>query len=908
MEKGARCASMPAGAGLSVGSAAVSKMRKAKPQPPSTYPINSADPEKEPSAIAEVGRKGAARMERAILGAPVPGGFILPASLCSHAGKDGSEPSAELAAAVDEGIAQLAQMTGRGFADDADPLLVSVRGSTPANMPVEPPCIVNIGLTETGVKALSKKEDARLAWDAYRRFLHGYGVHVLGVSPEDFEAARQELLAAAGAEGEHELDAGGLQALAGKYKTLWEAEAPGALEAGPRKQLLRAVATGFATWQSPACVTHRAAVLQENLPGTAMIVQEMAFGTGDKQSGAGNVFTRHPATGEKVAYGTYLERACSQDLTAGERFTEDLKTLQQTLPEVYDQLQQWADKIERHFQDAQEIQFAVERGRLVVLLASPAGRTARASLKIALDLVSEGACGERKALRGIDPAAIDLLLHPMLDKTGVEAPLGKGLPASPGSAVGQVVFFAEHVEELAAQGIRTILVRNETTPEDIGGLSAAEGILTAHGGLTSHAAVVARGMGKCCIVGAKSIEINYLINEMTIGEVTVKRRDWISLDGNTGEIFAGELPQFQPSLEGDVAKVMEWADAARTMGVRANADTEQDARKALEMGAEGVGLCRTEHMFFHIDRIPIFRKMILAVDEVGRAAALSELLPLQRKDFMDIFRVMDGRPVTIRLLDPPLHEFLPRGVRSQTRMSKAMGIPLETVQARADALAENNPMLGHRGCRLALTYPEMYQMQVRAIVEAACIVVKEGVLVEPEIMVPLVSTALELEVLRGEIQVLVDRVKEELGESIQFHIGTMLETPRAAVCSRSIAAHADFFSFGTNDLTQMGYGFSRDDSGSFLPTYLERGVLEADPFVSLDQEGIGGLVRIAVEEGRKANPNLKVGICGEHGGEPESVKFFHRLGLDYVSCSPFRIPIARLAAAQAAIEAEEGQQ
>jgi len=465
-----------------------------------------------------------------------------------------------------------------------------------------------------------------------------------------------------------------------------------------------------------------------------------------------------------------------------------------------------------------------------------------------------------------------------------------------------VVFFAEHAEELAAQGIQTILVRHETTPEDIGGLSVASGILTGTGGLTSHAAVVARGMGKCCIVGATSVEINYHVNEMTLGDQVVKRLDWISLDGNTGEIFVGQLPQIQPSMEGDLARVLGWADKHRTMGVRANADTKEDAERAIEMGAEGIGLCRTEHMFFDIDRIPIFRRMILALDETGRSAALSDLLPFQRKDFMEMFRVMNGKPVTIRLLDPPLHEFLPRGIRSQTRMSRTMNIPLEVVQRRTEALMENNPMLGHRGCRLAITYPEIYQMQVRAIAEAACIVKKEGIAVEPEIMVPLISTAKELELLREESRILAERVMEELGETFPLHIGTMVETPRAAMCSRAIARHADFYSFGTNDLTQMGYGFSRDDSGSFLPEYLDKKVLDVDPFVAIDQEGIGRMVRMGVDEGRAVNSDLKIGICGEHGGEPNSVKFFHRIGLDYVSCSPFRVPVARMAAGQAAIE------
>ncbi|MEE8434470.1 MAG: putative PEP-binding protein, partial [bacterium] len=522
----------------------------------------------------------------------------------------------------------------------------------------------------------------------------------------------------------------------------------------------------------------------------------------------------------------------------------------------------------------------------------------------ALALVEEKICDQRQGLLRVNPAVIDEYLHPILDKTDAGEPIAKGLPASPGSAVGHAVFFAEQAVELAAQGIKTILIRNETTPEDIDGLKVAEGIITAHGGMTSHAAVVARGMGKCCVVGVGAIRIDYLINEMTVGEHQVQRMDWISMDGASGEIYAAELPQTQPELEGGIATVLEWADEVRRLGVYANADTAEDARHALEQGAGGIGLCRTEHMFFEIDRIPLFRKMILALDEIGRAAALAELLPLQRKDFMEIFRVMEDRPVTIRLLDPPLNEYLPKSIRSQTRMARAMGIPVETIIQRTEALSESNPMMGHRGCRLAITYPEIYNMQVRAIVEAACIVKKEGVQVNPEIMVPLVSTSKELSILRKDIERMVTQVTGELGETIVFKIGTMLETPRAAVSARSIARLADFFSFGTNDLTQMSYGFSRDDVGMFLPVYLEKGILDNDPFMELDREGTGRLVKIAVKEGREANPDLKLGVCGEHGGDPQSVKFFHQVGLDYVSCSPFRIPVARLAAGQAMVESQ----
>jgi len=874
------------------------------PNSPPLFFFNPDHPDLPSGKKAALGEKGKALVEMAGLGAPVPPGFILPARFCVEFFRTGGTLPQPALAEVKKGLQQLEVWSGNGFGDAKKPLLVSVRSSPPLQLPATFTTVFNVGLSEGAVNSLAGSDgDARLAWDAYRRFIAGYAVNVLGADPEPFQALLGEALEAAGAEGDNELDVQALEALARGYRGLCE-EQRIIPPTDPFEQIALAIAAGFRAWAHPAAEAYRRSEGLEELAGAAMVVQVMAFGTEHAQSGAGSLFTRHPGTGERVPYGKFLPIAYGSDLRAGLRLPSEITELEKRSPEIYRELGDWAGKIERHFQAAQEIQFTITADGLKILRARPAERTARASLKIALDLVQEGAASPSKALAGIEPAVITELLHSTLDTSAAEAPLTKGMPASPGSAVGRVVFFAEHAEEFAAQGIKTILVRRQTTPEDIDGLHVAEGILTATGGLTSHAAVVARGLGKCCVVGAGAIEINYHINEMTIGEVTIKRRDWISLNGNTGEVFLGELPQVQPSLGGDLAKIIEWADATRTMGVQANADTPEDARRALEMGAEGIGLCRTEHMFFDIERIPTFRKMILAVDHVGRSAALAELLPLQRKDFLEILRVMDGRPVTIRLLDPPLHEFLPKGIRSQTRIAKSMNITVEQIQRRAELLSEINPMLGHRGCRLAVTYPEIYQMQVRAIVEAACIVTKEGIPVKPEIMVPLISTARELEFLRNQIQALVVRVMEELGESFPIPIGTMLETPRAAMCSESIARHADFYSFGTNDLTQMGFGFSRDDAGTFLPKYLESAILEQDPFISLDKEGIGAMMRLAIENGRKGNRDLKVGICGEHGGDARSVKFFHKLGLDYVSCSPFRIPVAKLAAAQAAVEEE----
>jgi pyruvate,orthophosphate dikinase len=854
----------------------------------------------------EAGAKGRALLRLAASGAPIPPGFVLSAQHCGQHLAGGKGLPKATRADVAEGLARLGEQTGSKFGDAKNPLVVTLRSSPPEEMPGSLGCVMNLGLTPESVPALAKRlGDSRAAWDAYLRLVHSYGLQVLRVPAEEFDIVLSEALERAKVETEAELDAAALESLCLDYAALCDRSAGTPLPAKAQDMLDRTLEAAYGAWMLPRAEEHREEYSLQDLPGAAVVVQATVFGTVGDKDGAGHCYTRIPGSGEKRLYGKFMPTAQGSDLTAGKRLADGLESLQKRLPEAYAKLEEWANTLERAFRDAQEIEFTISGGELFILRSRSGSRTARASLTIATDLVDERICTQQQALLLVNPLVVDEYLHPVLDKSHAKSVLTKGLGASPGSAVGQAVFFAEHAVELAGQGIKTILIRHETSPEDIDGLKVAEGIVTAHGGLTSHAAVVGRGMGKSCVVGAGEIKINYLLNEMTVGEITVKRLDWLSLDGATGEVFLGQLPQVQPTIEGRLARVLEWADAARTMGVHANADTPEDARRAVELGAEGIGLCRTEHMFFDINRIPVFRKMILAVDENGRAAALSELLPLQRKDFMEIFRVMQGRPVTIRLLDPPLNEFLPKGIRSQSRMAKAMRIPVEVIQQRTEALSENNPMMGHRGCRLAVTYPEIYNMQVRAIVEAACIVKKEGTPVHPEIMVPLITTARELNQLRKDIVELIQRVTTELAESIEIKVGTMIETPRAAVCSASIARYADFYSFGTNDLTQMGFGFSRDDAGMFLPTYLEKGILEEDPFMTLDQAGIGAMVRMAVEAGRKANANLKFGICGEHGGEPRSVKFFHRTGLDYVSCSPFRIPVARLAAGQAALEQKE---
>ncbi len=853
-----------------------------------------------------IGRQGGSLLGLCAAGAPTPPGFILSTSHCRRFLQAPQSLPPQTRADLEQGLAHLAGLAGTTFGDAAKPLLVVLRSSAPEEMPGTMGTVMNLGLTLESVPALAKRlGDTRASWDAYRRLMYSYGVSVLHVDAEELDALMAGALEKAKAEADSDLSAAAMEALARALQAHCEQSARGQLPAKPIEMLERTLQALFLSWNDPRGEEHREENSLQHLPGTAAVIQAAAFGTQAVGSGSGHCYTRLPATGEKRIYGKFMATAQGADLTAGLRMADGLETLKKRLPDIHGKLEEWAGTLERHFRDAQEIQFTVQGGELFILRSRPASRTAKASLVIATDLVDEGICTQQQALLLVNPLVVDEYLHPVLDKAHAKTALTQGLGASPGSAVGQVVFFAEQAVELAAQGIKTILVRHETSPEDIDGLKVAEGIVTAHGGLTSHAAVVGRGMGKSCVVGAGEIQINYLINEMTVGDITVKRLDWISLDGATGEVFLGQLPQVQPTIEGRLARVLEWADAVRTLGVHANADTPDDARRAVELGAEGIGLCRTEHMFFDINRIPVFRRMILSVDENGRSAALADLLPLQRKDFMEIFRVMQGRPVTIRLLDPPLNEFLPKGIRSQSRMAKTMKIPVEVIQRRTEALSENNPMMGHRGCRLAVTYPEIYNMQVRAIVEAACIVKKEGTPVHPEIMVPLITTARELDLLRRPIEELIERVTVELGETIEIKVGTMIETPRAAVCSASIARHADFYSFGTNDLTQMGFGFSRDDAGMFLPTYLEKGILEEDPFMMLDQAGIGAMVRMAVEAGRKANPSLKFGICGEHGGEPRSVKFFHRTGLDYVSCSPYRIPVARLAAGQAALEKEE---
>ncbi len=704
-----------------------------------------------------------------------------------------------------------------------------------------------------------------------------------------------------------ELSAGDLKEVVRHYKKIYHETTGEEFPTDPREQLRRTINAVFHSWNNPRAVKYRQLYEIRGLLGTAVNVQAMVFGNMGEDSGTGVCFTRNPSTGERMFYGEFLTNAQGEDVVAGIRTPQPITELKRVLPEPYAQLVKIKDRLERHYRDMQDIEFTIQKGKLYLLQTRNGKRTAHAAVRIACELVKEGMISRNEAVLRVEAKALDQLLHPTFDAKAPRQRLTKGLPASPGAASGAVVFSADEAEEWAARGQKVILVRIETSPEDIGGMHVAQGILTARGGMTSHAAVVARGMGKCCVAGCTDLNIDYASKQLFVGSTVVREGDAISLDGSTGEVFLGTLPTCLPEFSSDFGRLMKWADELRTLQVRTNADTPHDAKVARGFGAEGIGLCRTEHMFFEGDRIISVRKMILAETTEERQKALAELQPMQRGDFEGIFREMNGLPVTIRLLDPPLHEFLPKEEDAQREMANVMGVPLEKVRAKVQALSEINPMLGHRGCRLGITYPEIYDMQVRAILEAACRVKREGVSVKPEIMIPLVGMVKELRPLRERAERIVQQILERERVKIPVLIGTMIEVPRAALVAGEIAQEAEFFSFGTNDLTQMTFGFSRDDAGSFLGAYLEQGVLEVDPFQSIDREGVGTLMRWATERGRSSRPDLKVGICGEHGGDPATVAFCHELGMNYVSCSPYRVPIARLAAAQAALRSAKAK-
>ena len=861
-----------------------------------------------------LGGKGANLAEMASIGLPVPPGITITTEVCTHYTETQSYPEG-LREQVAEGIAHIEAALGAKFGDPANPLLVSVRSGARVSMPGMMDTVLNLGLNDETVAGLAKHSgDARFAYDSYRRFIQMFGDVVLGVDHHHFEELLELHKEDKDAELDTELDAEDWQTVSKAFKAKVEEETGTPFPQDPQDQLWAAIQAVFGSWMNQRAITYRRL---HHIPGdwgTAVNVQAMVFGNMGDDCATGVAFTRNPSTGENRFYGEYLVNAQGEDVVAGIRTPQsitvagkeesgsDLPAMEEVMPEVYRQLAEVRVTLEKHYRDMQDIEFTVQNGTLYMLQTRSGKRTATAALKIAVDMVREGLIGEQEAVQRIDPAALDQLLHPSLDPKAERKIVARGLPASPGAASGTVVFSADKAEKLANDGAKVILCRIETSPEDIHGMHAAQGILTTRGGMTSHAAVVARGMGRPCVAGAGELRINYEAKAIRVRDLEIKEGETITIDGGTGEVMQGEVPTIQRELSGDFADLMEWADAVRQMRVRTNAETPADCRTAVRFGCEGIGLCRTEHMFFDSDRIVAVREMILADGEEGRRRALAKILPMQRGDFEEIFRIMKGLPVTIRLLDPPLHEFLPHGEAEMAEVAAATGSSIEHLRDRMLKLEETNPMLGHRGCRLGITYPEIYEMQARAIFEAAAAVAKEsGETVEPEIMIPLVAFQRELEILKELVDSVAEDVKAETGAEFHYLVGTMIELPRAALRAEDIAQSAEFFSFGTNDLTQTTFGLSRDDAGNFLPAYEARGIIDQDPFISLDALGVGELVEIAAERGRKGRPDLKLGICGEHGGDPASIRFCQKVGLDYVSCSPFRVPIARLAAAQAAL-------
>ncbi len=852
-----------------------------------------------------LGGKGANLAEMTNIGIPVPPGFTISTEVCAYYYKHGKKYPPTLKAEIEKNLAKLEKVMGKKFGDPNNPLLVSVRSGAPISMPGMMDTILNLGLNDETVEGLAKRtNNPRFAYDAYRRFIQMFGNVVLGIEHSKFEKILDEVKEKYGAKLDTDLDVEALKEVVQRYKELIRKEKGFDLPQDPKKQLEMAINAVFESWNNPRAITYRKLNEIPDDLGTAVNVQAMVFGNLGPTSGTGVAFTRDPSTGERKFFGEFLINAQGEDVVAGIRTPEPIEKLKKVMPKVYKQLEQVYKKLEKHYRDMQDLEFTVEDGKLYLLQTRTGKRTAKAAVKIAVDMVKEKLISKEEAIMRVSPKQLDQLLHPMIAPDQDLKVIAKGLPASPGAAVGQVVFHAEDAVRWAEEGKKVILVRQETSPEDVAGMAAAEGILTARGGMTSHAAVVGRGMGKCCVVGCSDITVYEDERRfVTKDGIEVKEGDWISLNGNTGEVYLGQAKLIEPEIAGEFKTLMKWADEIRKLGVRTNADTPHDAKIARDFGAEGIGLCRTEHMFFAEDRIPVVREMIIARDDKeALKKALDKLLPMQKGDFKEIFRVMKGLPVTIRLLDPPLHEFLPHTDEEMKQLSEQIGVPFEKIKQAVTELHEFNPMLGHRGCRLGITYPEIYEMQAKAIFEAAAELIKdEKIKVEPEVMIPLVGHVKELELMKEVVVNAAKEVMDRYGVKIKYKVGTMIEVPRAAITADEIASEAEFFSFGTNDLTQMGCGFSRDDAGKFLPEYIEKGIYEKDPFVSLDQAGIGKMMQIAVEGGRKTKPTLKLGICGEHGGDPDTIDFCHRIGLDYVSCSPFRVPIARLAAAQAAV-------
>ena len=862
-----------------------------------------------------LGGKGAGLAEMANLGLPVPPGFTITTEVCTYYTAHRQQYPKGLEAQVEKALAQVGRITGKTFGDNSNPLLLSVRSGARASMPGMMDTVLNLGLNDETVEALAKKAgDRRFAYDSYRRFITMYSDVVLGVGHEHFEELLDQHKERKGYHLDTDLSGDDWAMLVERYKTRVMEKRGDPFPQDPHEQLWGAIGAVFGSWMNQRAITYRRL---HNLPeswGTAVNVQAMVFGNMGDTSATGVAFTRNPSTGEKRLYGEFLINAQGEDVVAGIRTPQEISetariesgsdkpSMEKRLPEAYAELKRIYNTLERHYRDMQDLEFTVEQGKLWMLQTRSGKRTAKAALRIAVELANEGLISKNEAVLRVEPLTLDQLLHPTIDPRAHRKVIATGLPASPGAASGEIVFSSDEAAQIKSDGRRVILVRVETSPEDIHGMHAAEGIVTTRGGMTSHAAVVARGMGKPCVSGAGSIRVDYAAKTMTVGGQVLKHGDLITVDGSTGQVLAGKVDMIEPQLSGEFATLIGWADKVRKLGVRANADTPADAKAAVRFGAEGIGLCRTEHMFFEEGRIQAVREMILADDEKSRRAALAKLLPMQRADFVELFEIMGDRPVTIRLLDPPLHEFLPHGEEEIAEVAAVMGADPRKLADRARELAEFNPMLGFRGCRIAIAYPEIAEMQACAIFEAAVEVQKRtGKPVKPEVMVPLIATKAEFDLVKARIDESAAAVEEQADVKLHYDVGTMIELPRACLIAGEIAETAEFFSFGTNDLTQTTFGISRDDAASFLSIYTARGILPADPFVSIDQQGVGELVRIGVARGRKVRPKLKVGICGEHGGDPASVAFCHEAKLDYVSCSPFRVPIARLAAAQAAL-------
>lgn len=855
-----------------------------------------------------LGGKGANLAEMTNLGIPVPAGFTISTEVCRYYYDNNKKYPVELKKQIDENLSRLEKLTGKSFGDAQNPLLVSVRSGAAASMPGMMDTILNLGLNEKVVAGMVKKTgNARFVWDSYRRFIQMYSNVVENIEHEKFEHVINEVKSKKGIKEDTQMTAEDWQEVVAGYKKVFKIEKEREFPEKPEDQLYGSIGAVFGSWNNPRAIYYRQLnkIDETKIFGTAVNVQSMVFGNMGDDCGTGVAFTRNPSTGENKPYGEYLMNAQGEDVVAGIRTPKHLESLKEDNEVAYKELLAIFDRLEKHYKDMQDVEFTIENGKLFILQTRNGKRTAPAMVKVAVDLVKEKMINEKTALTRVEADKLDQLLHPTIDpkEKGKFKVIAKGLPASPGAAYGQVVFDAETAVKWKENGKKTILVRLETSPEDIAGMNAASGILTARGGMTSHAAVVARGMGRCCVSGCESIAVSEATKMFRVGDVEVKEGETITLDGSTGEVFLGQVSTMEPTLSGDFATLMKWADKTRKLGVRTNADTPKDAKTAREFGAEGIGLTRTEHMFFEEDRIFAIRQMIISDTIEQREAALAKIFPMQKNDFKQLFEIMKGLPVKIRLLDPPLHEFVPQKDEDIQALAKEMGISFEKLKAKIESLHESNPMMGHRGCRLGVTFPEINQMQVKAIMSAACELVKEkNAKIVPEIMIPLVGDVEELKWLKSKLVPVIEETMKSYGVKLKYEIGTMIEIPRAAVTADEIAAEAEFFSFGTNDLTQMTYGFSRDDAGKFIKDYLREKILVEDPFKSVDQKGVGKLMEMSVKLGRSANKHLNIGICGEQGGDPETVKFCHRIGLNYVSCSPYRVPIARLAAAQAVVE------